>query len=183
VSPRRRRTPATETVETRPMVYDGYYGRFVPVEHASFDVATTPEAVVELPWPDESPAGSPGTRRRRRPAGPGCDSCRERGRGTQRSRDGALVVCRACARGVPVGRLDAAEAVRQIVGRAPAADRAALERRLSRRRAVRTARLRRQISGGKPGPPATGPARPQRPGGAGGPVAGHGPPEDGARER
>jgi hypothetical protein len=31
------------------MVYDGYYGCFVPVEDASFDVTTTPEAIVELP--------------------------------------------------------------------------------------------------------------------------------------
>ena len=36
-------------LDTRPMVYDGYYGCFVPVEDASFDVATTREAIVELP--------------------------------------------------------------------------------------------------------------------------------------
>jgi hypothetical protein len=36
--------------DTRPMVYDGYFGCFVPVEDASFDVATAPEAIVELPW-------------------------------------------------------------------------------------------------------------------------------------
>lgn len=31
------------------MVHDGYYGCCVPVGDASFDVATTPEAIVELP--------------------------------------------------------------------------------------------------------------------------------------
>ena len=46
--------------ETQPMVYDGYYGRFVPVEAASFDVAATPDAVVELP------AEAPNRPRRRR---------------------------------------------------------------------------------------------------------------------
>ena len=62
------------TTETQPMVYDGYYGRFVPVEAASFDVAVTPDAVVELPRgadrPEELAArGAPGrTRRRRRTA-------------------------------------------------------------------------------------------------------------------
>ena len=47
---------------TRTMVYDGYYGDFVPVEAASFDVATTPDAVVELPWEPEVPAPRPGRR-------------------------------------------------------------------------------------------------------------------------
>jgi hypothetical protein len=37
------------------MVYDGYYGRFVPVEAASFDVATAPDAVVKLPLDAETP--------------------------------------------------------------------------------------------------------------------------------
>ena len=41
--------------ETRLMVYDGYYGRFVPVEAASFDVATTPDAIVELPLDADTP--------------------------------------------------------------------------------------------------------------------------------
>ena len=31
------------------MVFDGYYGGFVPVEAASFDVSLTPEAIVSLP--------------------------------------------------------------------------------------------------------------------------------------
>ena len=31
------------------MVYDGYFGRFVPVQSASFDVSLDPKAVVRLP--------------------------------------------------------------------------------------------------------------------------------------
>ncbi|HEV8634430.1 MAG TPA: hypothetical protein VG370_09375, partial [Chloroflexota bacterium] len=43
------REPADEEPEPRPMVYDGYYGGFVPVEAASFDASLMPEAVVDLP--------------------------------------------------------------------------------------------------------------------------------------
>ena len=50
-------------METQPMVYDGYYGRFVPVEAASFDLATTPEAIVEMPieadLPERRPTSGP----------------------------------------------------------------------------------------------------------------------------
>jgi hypothetical protein len=49
---------------TQPMVYDGYYGRFVPIEAASFDVSTTPDAVVELPLDAETPI-RPATRKLR----------------------------------------------------------------------------------------------------------------------
>jgi hypothetical protein len=52
------------------MVYDGYYGRFVPVEAASFDVATTPEAIVEMPidaeLPELRPTSEPSRRAQRR---------------------------------------------------------------------------------------------------------------------
>jgi hypothetical protein len=56
--------------EAQPMVYDGYYGRFVPVEAASFDVATTPEAIVEMPieadLPERRPRSGPRRRAQRR---------------------------------------------------------------------------------------------------------------------
>ena len=42
------RGASRDEVETQPMVYDGYHGGFVPVEAASFDVATTLGAVVQL---------------------------------------------------------------------------------------------------------------------------------------
>jgi hypothetical protein len=32
-----------------PMIFDGYYGGFVPVEAASFDVSLLREAIVSLP--------------------------------------------------------------------------------------------------------------------------------------
>jgi hypothetical protein len=32
-----------------PVVYDGYYGGYVPVEDASFDVSLTPDAVIHMP--------------------------------------------------------------------------------------------------------------------------------------
>ena len=42
-----RRAESAESLgATVPLVYDAYYGDFVPVEHASFDVSTTPDAVV-----------------------------------------------------------------------------------------------------------------------------------------
>jgi hypothetical protein len=47
----------------RPMVYDGYVGRFVPAENASFDVESVPDAVVELPRGPDQPE------RRRSPPG------------------------------------------------------------------------------------------------------------------
>ena len=52
--------PEADDLETQPMVYDGYYGRFVPVEAASFDVATMPEAIVELPRDADVPEPRPG---------------------------------------------------------------------------------------------------------------------------
>jgi hypothetical protein len=124
------------------VVYDGYYGAFVPIEDASFDAATTPDAVVELPWPIEEPKRGPTRPQRSRPRR--CDACRRRRRDVQRSRDGDLAVCRQCAGGVDVPRLDAAEAINGIVARAPAAERRDLQRSLARRRAVRSARRARR---------------------------------------
>ena len=50
------------------MVYDGYYGGFVPVEAASFDVSVTPDAIVSLPLSalhDQRAAAEREERRRR----------------------------------------------------------------------------------------------------------------------
>ena len=134
---RKRKAPA---VETHPMVYDGYYGDFVPVELASFDVSMTPEAVVELPWPEAEPStprGRPSRPRR-------CDACRERRPNLQHSNDSMLAVCGRCAQDIVVKRLDAATVIAALVGRAPVAERRDLEHRLSVRRAVRAARQERK---------------------------------------
>jgi hypothetical protein len=66
------------------MVYDGYYGGFVSVEAASFDVSLTPEAVVLLPLDvlEDQRAGAEAEARRRRAADarrarPRCDTWTE----------------------------------------------------------------------------------------------------------
>jgi hypothetical protein len=91
-----KRKRGLRSTELRQVVYDGYYGDFVPVEQASFDVSTTPEAVVELPWPT-GPTGDAKPPRRRTSA-QRCDACRQRRRDVARTRDGLLKVCRTCAR-------------------------------------------------------------------------------------
>jgi hypothetical protein len=50
------------------MVYDGYFGGFVPIAAASFDVSVTPEAIVSLPLSvleDQRAAAEHEERRRR----------------------------------------------------------------------------------------------------------------------
>jgi len=126
--------------ETRPMVYDGYYGGFVPVENASFDVSTTPDAIVEMPWPDEQ---EPAAKRPKKPP-LRCDACRQRKRSVERCRDGLLVLCRVCARGRQVSSLDAAQTIEQIVAAAPAAERSALKHQLETRLAIRQRRRDRK---------------------------------------
>ena len=141
------------------MVYDGYYGRFVPIEWASFDVGTTPEAVVELPLPEEEPQHV----RRRRPSGPRCDACRERRSSVQWCRDGLLAICRPCAQGIDVRRLDSAAAIRHIVDHAPAPQRASFERGLLGRRAVRKTRRERKANTRLPAPGDSGSDSPASP--------------------
>jgi glycosyltransferase involved in cell wall biosynthesis len=81
--------------------------------------------------------------RRARPPGARCDACHERKAHVQRTRDGLLTVCRACARGVDVTVSDAAEAIGAVVSRAPASERRALQRRLLARHAMHAGRRQR----------------------------------------
>lgn len=126
------------------MVYDGYYGDFVPVDHASFDVSTTPEAIVELPWPEEQ------QERAKRPNRPAlrCDACRQRRRSVERCRDGLLALCRACARGQHVAALDAAQAIEQVAAAAPLAEQSGLKRQLQSRLTIRQRRRDRKTDSG-----------------------------------
>jgi hypothetical protein len=56
------------------------------------------------------------------------------------SRDGLLTVCSTCARGIDVSSQDAETAIANVVGRAPAAERRTLSRRLAARQAMHTTR-------------------------------------------
>ena len=127
--------------ETRPMVYDGCYGGFVPVENASFDVSTTPDAIVEMPRPEEP---EPVAKRPKKPA-LRCDACRQRKRTIERCSDGVLVVCRTCAHRRNVRSLPAVQAIEQIVAATPAGERTALRRQLETRLAIRLKRRDRKV--------------------------------------
>src|SRR5437764_4438872 len=82
----------------------------------------------------------PPRRRRERPAGGRCDACHERKTHVYHSRDGLLTVCSTCARGIDVSSQDAETAIANVVGRAPAAERRTLGRRLAARQAMHTTR-------------------------------------------
>jgi glycosyltransferase involved in cell wall biosynthesis len=81
--------------------------------------------------------------RRARPAGGRCDACHERKARVHHSRDGLLTVCSACARGIDISSQDAEMAITNVVGRAPAAERRTLSRRLAARQAMHTTRRER----------------------------------------
>jgi hypothetical protein len=57
-----------------------------------------------------------------------------------------LTVCSTCARGIDVSSQDAETAIANVVGRAPAAERRTLSRRLAARQAMHTARRERTSS-------------------------------------
>jgi glycosyltransferase involved in cell wall biosynthesis len=81
--------------------------------------------------------------RRTRPAGGRCDACHQRKAHVHHSRDGLLTVCSTCARGIDVSSQNAEMAIENVVGRAPAAERRTLSRRLAARQAMHTTRRER----------------------------------------
>jgi len=82
--------------------------------------------------------------RRPQPPGARCDACHARQARVQRSRDGLLIVCRTCARGIELAARDAADVIADVAERAPAGERRALSRRLLARRTMRAARRERR---------------------------------------
>lgn len=90
------------------------------------------------------PTDEPIQLKRPRPPGARCDACHARRSHVQRSRDGLVTVCRRCARGVDLATSDAQEAIAAVAGRAPAAERRALTRRLLARQTVHEARRERR---------------------------------------
>ena len=101
----------------------------------------------------QEPAAEPQARSRRpRPAGARCDACHERRRRVQRSKDGLLTVCAACARGFDLTSSDAGEVVEAVVSRAPAVERRKLASRLRARQSVHAARSQRKARREEPHP-------------------------------
>jgi hypothetical protein len=142
---KRRAGRAASRAAVVPMVYDGYYGGFVPIEAASFDVSRTPEAVVELPLSvlDDQRAAAEAEERRRRAADarrarPRCDGRTHRVGTVTRAADGLLALCRACAEGLDVAAMTSPTLIEALAGRLPNARaqerRQELERRLQARR-------------------------------------------------
>jgi hypothetical protein len=128
------------------MVYDGYYGGFVRVEAASFDVSLTPEAIVDLPLSvldDQRAAAEAEERRRRardsRRARPRCDGREHRVQTVSRAADGLLALCAACAEGLDVAAMTSPALIDALSARLPEPRaqerrRRELERRLQARR-------------------------------------------------
>jgi hypothetical protein len=95
------------------MVYDGYYGGFVPVDAASFDVTLEPEAVVLLPVSvlEEQRTAAEALQRREqvradRRLRPRCDAGDHHVQTVTRANDGLLALCRRCSEGPEVAALD-----------------------------------------------------------------------------
>jgi hypothetical protein len=63
----------------------------------------------------------------------------------QRSRDGLVTICRPCARGADLTRVDASDAIAAVVSRAPAAERRALTRRVVTRQTLHQTRRERRL--------------------------------------
>ncbi len=109
-----------------PVVYDGYYGGFVPVEAASFDVSLTPEAIVRLPLDvlDDQRAAAGAEERRRqaadaRRARPRCDGRKHRALTVTRAADGLLGFCAACADGLDVTAMTSPALIEALTARLP----------------------------------------------------------------
>jgi hypothetical protein len=127
------------------MVYDGYYGGFVPVEAASFDVSLNPEAIVLLPPStlETQRAVAEAMERRqqaraRRRARPRCDARDHSVETVSRAADGLLAVCDSCRGDLELSILDSPTLLEVLVSRAgehkQAKRRRNLERRLMARR-------------------------------------------------
>jgi len=127
------------------MVYDGYYGGFVPVESASFDVSLDPEAVVLLPLStlEEQRAAAESLERREearaaRRARPRCDARDHFVKTVTRATDGLLAVCDNCRLDLDLSTLDSPTLIELLVSRVDehkqAKQRRTLDRRLSARR-------------------------------------------------
>ena len=127
------------------MVYDGYYGGFVPVDAASFDVTLEPEVVVLLPLSvlEEQRTAAEALERHEqaraaRRLRPRCDAGDHPVQTVTRASDGLLALCSRCSEGVELTTLDSPALIDILVARVPEAERAhrrrALERRLMARR-------------------------------------------------
>jgi len=128
------------------MVYDGYYGGFVPVEAASFDVSLEGDAVAMLPLSSLDEQRSTAEERERRQqarvarrARPRCDARDHHVQAVTRARDGLLALCAVCACGLDLAALDSEAVIEALVTRVPEGPqrrrrRRALEGRLSARR-------------------------------------------------
>lgn len=128
------------------MVYDGYYGRFVPVETASFDVSLDPEAVAMLPLSilDEQHGAAEALESRQqaraaRRARPRCDARNHHVQPVTRAGDGLLALCTVCAQGIELSAVDSQTIIDALVTHVPEGPerlhrRRALEGRLSARR-------------------------------------------------
>jgi hypothetical protein len=64
----------------------------------------------------------------------------------ERTHDGLLTICHACARGIDVTAADASAAISAVVSRSPATERRRLERQLRTRLSMHAARRERRPS-------------------------------------
>ncbi len=145
VARRRRPTQRVAADNQIPMVYDGYYGGFVPVESASFDVSLDPEAIILLPEStldtQRAAAESLGRReetRAARRARPRCDARNHVVKAVTPSTDGLLALCDDCSDHLDLSTMDSPALVDFLASRVnehqQAKQRRTLERRLSARR-------------------------------------------------
>jgi len=126
------------------MVYDGYFGGFVPGESASFDVSLDPEAVVLLPLSiletqrvvDESIKRREDARATRR-ARPRCDARDHKVETVIRANDGLLALGEGCRRDVDLSTLDSPRLLELLVSRAGERKQGKYRRTLERRLAAR----------------------------------------------
>jgi hypothetical protein len=130
------------------MVYDGYFGRFVPAGSASFDVSLDPEAVVLLPLSfletQRVVAESMERREQARAARrvrPRCDARDHRVSTVIRANDGLLALCDECRGDVDLAMLESPRLLELLVSRVDERKqgkrRRTLERRLAARRQER----------------------------------------------
>jgi hypothetical protein len=138
------RKRALEDVEV-PMVYDGYFGGFVPVGSASFDVSLNPEAIVELPLSvlDAQRATAESLEQRRearaaRRARPRCDLRDHFVETVTRANDGLLALCDECLGGLDVSTLDSPTLLDTLISRIDDRKRVKYRRILDRRLVMRT---------------------------------------------
>ena len=135
------------------MVYDGYFGRFVPVGSASFDVSLDPEAVVLLPlsFLETQRTVAESSKRRdearaARRVRPRCDSGDHRVMTVIRANDGLLALCDACRGDIDLMLLDSPGLLELLVSRVDERKQGKRRRMLDRRLAAR--RQERDLASG-----------------------------------